>query len=128
MLGSTSVNRVSWRAGLGRVGAPAASSTDLLSSGRPCPCLLFPPPSPLHPIPPSLQVFVERAVKAVRRMRVDREKRAAEERAERMAAGRTPGECRRPWQGRSGAGRQRAAGAEGLLPGGQLHAPPACCP
>ncbi|KAL4446838.1 hypothetical protein ABPG77_008082 [Micractinium sp. CCAP 211/92] len=36
-------------------------------------------------------VFVERAVKAVRRMRVDREKRAAEERAERMAAGRTPG-------------------------------------
>ncbi|KAL4434047.1 hypothetical protein ABPG75_000488 [Micractinium tetrahymenae] len=36
-------------------------------------------------------VFVERAAKAVRRMRLEREKRAAEERAERMAAGRTPG-------------------------------------
>lgn len=39
-----------------------------------------------------MQVFVERAAKAVRRMRMDREKKAAEERAERLAAGRTPGE------------------------------------
>ena len=36
-------------------------------------------------------VFVERSAKAVRRMRLDREKKAADDRAERMAAGRTPG-------------------------------------
>ena len=44
-------------------------------------------------VPPHLtnQVFIERAAKAVRRMRLEREKKAAEERAERLAAGRTPG-------------------------------------
>jgi hypothetical protein len=36
-------------------------------------------------------VFVERSAKAVRRMRLDREKKAAEDRSERLAAGRTPG-------------------------------------
>jgi len=45
----------------------------------------------LADLPRLPQVFVERAAKAVRRMRMEREKRAAEERAERMAAGRTPG-------------------------------------
>lgn len=46
---------------------------------------------PTVPLLASPQVFIERAAKAVRRMRLEREKKAAEERAERLAAGRTPG-------------------------------------
>lgn len=102
---------VSGRKGRGVMGCPAAGVPLLLpcwawrTDASACTCdaclpgtrysfpLTSPPHRPSPSLPPPTQVFIERAAKAVRRMRLEREKKAAEERAERLAAGRTPGGC-----------------------------------
>ena len=56
-----------------------------------CALLLITLPPPLCCTALVPQVCVERAAKAVRRLRLEREKRAAAERSERLEAGRTPG-------------------------------------
>jgi hypothetical protein len=68
----------------------------LLPPLRPLPPHRFPSYLPLST--PHPQVFIERAAKGVRRSRMEREKRASEERAERMAAGRTPGKRVEAWR------------------------------
>lgn len=112
---------------------PPASHAGSLSTCSPSPC---PPPHthththpPAHPPFPPDQVFVERAAKAVRRMRMDREKRAAEERAERMAAGRTPGKRRRPGQRRRAAWQAWCRACRRAPPLPSCMRPPAdaCC-